>query len=272
MDFFRDDFTPEIDEGRAVAFLSFSNLKALNAITSSDVVPVMRDIRRTREEHIRQNEHVLMVHTTHDIELEVDPGNPPFEVAGWTVGATIPTSSNVLDGHGSVFGRVVTAASLAIEQPLRVSIIDQGLFLFDTEGRKFLNQTFKFRANAVIGVDPKKFASFGQHLIQLEGRPDLTRIVAVDAQSSESEDRMRAWLLAWTALEMFIHKRFRRYQADFDRDVRAPSTVGDSLVDDHLCSYQKSCRDVFLCSRSSGLWRLVCARRRRSTMSNCSLT
>ena len=85
---FRDDFTPEIDEGRAVASLSFSNLKALNAITSSDVVPVMRDIRRTREEHIRQNEHVLMVHTTHDIELEVDPGNPPFEVAGWTVGAT----------------------------------------------------------------------------------------------------------------------------------------------------------------------------------------
>jgi hypothetical protein len=229
-----DVFPLELDEGRAVAMLFFSNLKAINAITGTDVAMLMRDIRTARNKVIRADDHLLMVHTTRDIDLEVDPTNPPFDLVGWTVGATIPTSSNVLDGHGGVFGQVVSAISLGIERPLRSRLIDHGLFVFDTDGRRFLNVTMNFSANRVVGIAAQSFAGFGEYLSRLEARPDLTKIVAIDAQSSESTDRMRAWLLAWTALEMFIHTRFQTYKGDFDRHVRSASTMSDPLVDDHF--------------------------------------
>jgi hypothetical protein len=106
---------------------------------------------------------------------------------------------------------------LSSEKDFEIKKVTDGIYLENDDGKKVYSLTFSSSAKMTVSevFTPDKAKSF-EEFISSKKKINLDSInrLAVQATSQEYDD-LRAFLFAWTAMEIFINKIFKEIEAKF---------------------------------------------------------
>ena len=216
-----DDLCPELDFRRAVAGRMLRVVfQAAEPEPFGTAIERETKAMRERRAAALNGKLALVVETSGDVDVDLSKNHREHE--GWVVGLHLFDKTEIGQEHNLAVNTLLAALPMATQLNVSASPVVDGAFCTDDQGKRYLSYAFYgAAASLTVGTRPERLSTVGEHFNLLAGRSDLSRVVKLSAQAASGEGALRVWLAAWTALELFVQKRFKFYESVFTKRLLA---------------------------------------------------
>lgn len=146
-----------------------------------------------------------------------------------------PSRAEVRDAAEPLATAVIAAVKLAVEPLVGVKKLSDRVVFFRDDGKPIYAYSFSGSASGLVSYPfpGDSIAAIARWYSKLVGDTSMARVIRLLASSYESEgDKLRSFLGAWTALEIFVNKVFGLYETKLFHELRSddrPAVHGQYL-------------------------------------------
>jgi len=150
-------------------------------------------------------------------ETEVDLSKPTKDVGQFVIAFDAVDKERIKESYNEFINQHLTSLFLVAERDFRVNKVFEGFHL-EKDGKVFYSYAFSGSATVTVSNPltdeiAKKLDDYFVTLNKNAGFDDICRLLV--RASSEQSDKLRSFIFAWTALEIFFNKTFRLYEQKF---------------------------------------------------------
>lgn len=149
-------------------------------------------------------------------ETEVDLSKSTKDVGQFVIAFDAVDKERIKESYNEFINQHLTSLFLVTKRDFRVNKVFEGFHL-EEDGKVFYSYTFSSSGTATVSNPlteeiAKKLGDYFK-LKKNTGLDDICRLLV--RASSEQSDKLRSFIFAWTALEIFFNKTFRFYEQKF---------------------------------------------------------
>jgi len=228
-----DDYCYEVDRAQALGHLVLRSI--FGRRESDDLgIEVEAEVRRIRERRNRElgNSEILVV--TAEGMVEPDFSRPHRETDKFVLGFEVINKRDIAAAHDSQINAVLAALCLSTDhETIQVRRIQGGIYLVNDCGKPVYSLHLSTSADASVSKstahDTIRDARIRTAALMAEESLASVNRLLVQAISTEN-DKLRQFIFAWSALEIFVSKVFREYEhllfASIQREKGPASRMG----------------------------------------------
>ncbi|MFZ6644428.1 hypothetical protein ACO0LO_01820 [Undibacterium sp. TJN25] len=129
----------------------------------------------------------------------------------------------------------ISAVRMAGDTDYQFELVNQGSVLFDGDGKVVHSLNISGGSAEIIAgraLNASQIAVMHELIVPLRQSPELEQAIDLYAQSlNHRENKLRAFMAAWNALELFVMRVKERYGPLWMSDVDNPITTGGRLAE-----------------------------------------
>ncbi len=208
----------ELDRGVGLAALMLKGMfnrkeyKDFDAALDNEV----RTIRETRRQTIGQSLALVIKFTG---EADLDLTGATAERADFVACFDAIDKDKVMASHALAVRAIATSFCLESKSICNIKDVTRGVYFRDEQGRVVYSFTAKVgspRAYVSSPITTDNLRSISQRATRMLRQTELNNIYRLYAEMlNQGDDQLRAFLLGWAALEMFVNKTFKHYESTF---------------------------------------------------------
>jgi hypothetical protein len=218
-----DELTLDADRNRVIAVLILTGVIGSQdpaAITEA-VSAKLGELRDSRKQ-ASGGSAFLVISVTGEVG-DFEP-SPQKELDEFVLGFDGPSTAAIRDASESLTTAVIAAMSLELESLAGIAKLSDTTVFFRNDGKPVYAYSASLGAASVLLSLPpsdEAVALIGAWYPKLVANSSLARVIRLLASSYESGgDRLRFFIAAWTALEMFVSKTFQQYERLLFNELR----------------------------------------------------
>lgn len=222
-----DDICIELDRNNALSRLILSTILHANPATLDPSKPeawteaVATEVNRLRESRktdfgdgpcmiVFRDGHVDDYSVAHQREY-------PDLIIAFDNNSPSPSSPKeaIRQKSSAIINAILTALVMALKNPLSVKKVSEAITFFQNTTKPMYIYTLSCSGSASISTDitHSDIEATSNWYFKLAADTDLVRVTNFLTSSLQTEDdRLRAFLFAWSSLEIFINKIFKAYE------------------------------------------------------------
>jgi len=150
-------------------------------------------------------------------EASINTKKPSRDFGDYVIAFDAIDKKVIISQYEALIHKVITALFLISEHDFEIKKVTDGIYL-KGGGKTYYSYTATGSAKAIVGkkLTVDSIARMQNYLKVLPKVKDLDDIYRLLIRStSEDKDKLRAFLFAWAALEIFINKTFKEYEDKF---------------------------------------------------------
>lgn len=225
-----DDYCSIVDRGRAIGI---GMLKAFvgkhdGAAFEGDLQEEVARIQKRREDRFDSGPFLVFEFSG---QTSANLSNPSVSLDEFRVVFDAVDKETLRAQHESRIHTVLVSLALVVGRGFRANAVTSGVYL--VEGEHVVHSLSSSDSVKVVESSPLDETSVNQmaeymHLIAQS--PDLGRVYRLLTQAiTETEDKLRAFLSSWAALEVFINKLFKIYEDTFIERHTSDTTLAETF-------------------------------------------
>jgi hypothetical protein len=230
-----DAYCHEVDRSIAVANLLLNNMFGGNSNTGSLEERLTNEIAKIREARVREYGAGTYLVIEARGEVSDFTAFSQQEYAEFVVYVDGVAKGPIRSATANQIMAIITAIAILVDNVLGVKKVTDAIVFFRDDGKPVYSYTFTGSATGYISkpLQPEAINPIQAVFDQLLGNQELDRISRLLVSSLQSsDDPLRSFLSAWTALEIFVNKTFNHYDTVFFQQLTAgnhPSVRGQYL-------------------------------------------
>jgi hypothetical protein len=206
----------DADRGAAVASVVLRGV--FGSADPRDIeVKLAEQVEGIRKDRLRLAASAPFLVVSVDLEVEPDLSGPHIDQTAYSVYFDAVDKKDIRATARPVADRVVAVAIIASQAHTRYDRIRESIYLTADDGRLIYPLSFTGHAPSlsVRSVDPELPAIVARYAAAARAtpQPDLTTVYSlIRAAADGRTEPLRAFIAAWSALEIFTNKVFKQYE------------------------------------------------------------
>lgn len=211
----------ELDRSTGFAVLMLKGFSKLDNKDFDDALEnEVKRIQETRSQTVGQN-LALVIKFTGDANLDLT--GPKVEKSNFVACFDAIDKSQITDRHAPAVRAITTSFCLESKSTCNIKNVLSGVYFRDEQGRAVYSYTATGYPPSVYvssRITTDNLRSIAERATQMLGLPELSKICRLYVEMlNQADDQLRAFLLGWTALEVFVNKTFNQYERKLFEDI-----------------------------------------------------
>ena len=206
-----------IDIGTALGYLMLKGLFGQKGSTdfSAALASEVEQIKSERSKRI--GSHAVLVYEASG-EIEASVQEPLRELEDFIVTFDAIDKQELIRRHLPEIDSMMTAVALESKTPSKFGKLAEGLYLTNAEGKIIYSINFSMSGEASVssGLTSDGANCISDRFSLLQRVNEMKQVQRLFSQMADMEnDRLKAFLSGWAALEILIAKLFKTYEEEF---------------------------------------------------------
>jgi hypothetical protein len=206
-----------IDTGTAVGYLRLKGLFVQKEATDfrAALASEVEQIKSKRRKRI--GSHAVLVYEASG-EIDASVQDPSHELEDFIVTFDAIDKQELIRRHLPEIDSMMSAVALESKTPSKFEKLAEGLYLTNAERKIIYSINFSMSGEASVstGMTPVGANRISERFSLLQRANEMKQVQRLFTQMADMEnDRLKAFLSGWAALEILIAKLFKAYEEEF---------------------------------------------------------